>query len=85
MGASTSTEQGGCTDQREAESQASSLGALPMLRSAFSKLVDPHTNAIPSQNLQVCITLLYSKSHLCLFLNHMELNCSILMKESLTN
>lgn len=52
MGASTSTEKKVPDDQREAEALAASTGALPQLQSAFSKLVDPQTNAIPFESLQ---------------------------------
>ncbi|KAL0553390.1 hypothetical protein IC582_007284 [Cucumis melo] len=59
MGASTSTEKKVPDDQKEAEALAASTGALPQLQSAFSKLVDPQTNAIPFESLQKCFFLGY--------------------------
>lgn len=52
MGASTSTEKKVPDDQKEAEALAASTGVLPQLQSAFSKLADPQTNAIPFESLQ---------------------------------
>lgn len=54
MGASTSTEQKGSIEQREAESVAASSGALPTLHNTFSTtLADPNSNAIPLESLKV--------------------------------
>ncbi|XP_048332596.1 uncharacterized protein LOC107420375 [Ziziphus jujuba] len=60
MGASTSTEQKVPMEQREAENLAASSGALPLLHKAFSKLADPHSNAIPIQSLQRCLCMTYN-------------------------
>lgn len=59
MGASTSTEKWVPDDQKEAEALAASTGALPQLQSAFSKLADPQTSAIPFESLQKCFFLGY--------------------------
>ncbi|XP_038898639.1 uncharacterized protein LOC120086186 [Benincasa hispida] len=59
MGASTSTEKKVPDDQKEAEALAASTGALPQLQSAFSKLANPQTNAIPFESLQKCFFLGY--------------------------
>ncbi|XP_047325683.1 uncharacterized protein LOC124929379 [Impatiens glandulifera] len=64
MGASASSEQGS-PEQKEAESLAASLGALPMLKKAFSLLAaaddhDPQSNSIPIVSLQQLFTF---KSH----------------------
>ncbi|KAI9115195.1 hypothetical protein K1719_013514 [Acacia pycnantha] len=55
MGASDSMVQSGSTEKQEVENKASSTGALPMLRRAFSKLVDPETNAV----LAILLILVY--------------------------
>ncbi|CAN1824385.1 hypothetical protein LINPERHAP1_LOCUS30753 [Linum perenne] len=60
MGASSSTQQQGSSEQRQVESLAASIGALPMLQASFSKLAaDPQTSAIPIESLQKCFTLNY--------------------------
>nr|XP_043631063.1 uncharacterized protein LOC122602514 isoform X2 [Erigeron canadensis] len=52
MGASSSTEQGGSPEQREAESLAASTGALTLLQKSFSNLSDSQTQSIPITSLQ---------------------------------
>ncbi|CAI0435318.1 unnamed protein product [Linum tenue] len=59
MGASSSTQQAGSSEQREAESLAASVGALPMLQNSFAKLADPQTSAIPLESLQKCFGVSY--------------------------
>ncbi|XP_028797840.1 uncharacterized protein LOC114753327 [Neltuma alba] len=59
MGQAASTVQSVSPEQREVEKEASSLGALPMLRRAFSKLADPETKAVPRENLLQCFNIVY--------------------------
>lgn len=59
MGASTSTDHKASIEQREAESIATSSGALPFLQKSFSLLADPHSNAIPFESLKKCFSLTY--------------------------
>ncbi|XP_021692693.2 uncharacterized protein LOC110673800 isoform X2 [Hevea brasiliensis] len=59
MGASSSIEQKGMSEQRELENLAASTGALPMLQNSFSMLVDPQTNAVPLQSLQQVFCINY--------------------------
>ncbi|KAJ6681066.1 NUCLEOLAR PROTEIN 7/ESTROGEN RECEPTOR COACTIVATOR-RELATED [Salix koriyanagi] len=62
MGASSSKEQNVSSEQREVESLAASTGSTSLLQNAFSKLVDPQTNAIPLQSLQQCFSLNYKST-----------------------
>lgn len=59
LGASSSREQNVSAEQREVESLAASIGALPMLQNVFPKLVNPQINAIPLQSLQVHYIISY--------------------------
>lgn len=62
MGASSSKEQNVSSEQREVESLAASTGSTSLLQNAFSKLVDPQTNAIPLESLQQCFSLNYKNT-----------------------
>ncbi|KAL6970607.1 hypothetical protein U1Q18_030302 [Sarracenia purpurea var. burkii] len=74
MGASSSTEQVS-VEQREAESLAASIGALPMLQKAFSMLSDSQTGTIPLQSLQQCFSLIFEnpryESNFRMLLSHL--------------
>ncbi|KAI4317135.1 hypothetical protein L6164_025034 [Bauhinia variegata] len=61
MGASSSSEQNVSREQREVETVAASMGALPMLQKAFSKLADPETSTVPLENLQKCFSVAYKE------------------------
>lgn len=58
MGGASSREQQASVGVTEEEKEAASMGTLPMLQKAFSKLSDPHTKApIPLNSLKECFCL----------------------------
>ncbi|KMS99635.1 hypothetical protein BVRB_1g022040 [Beta vulgaris subsp. vulgaris] len=60
MGQANSTETASSIEERELESQATSVGALPLLHNSFPKLADPLSNSIPLTSLQQCFSLKYT-------------------------